>query len=172
MDNQKEQPHHENLLGFSVKTRSFDSEQFVFEYTVLPTDIRYQTSALENKQQTTVWVYEAEITSPKNGSLNFMVDGHNCQFSIEIQGNKTLLNPKESFEQITLDDLQKGEKIKVTLTATTDGLVPNFRFLWDANNGISPTTPLLPQSRLFSLSMKIIVPQIQRLLAMSASTLH
>lgn len=146
MDNRKTQPHdklgqyNKNTYGFAVKTHSaapFNPNHFVFEQTVLLTDIRNQTSSLKNKQQTTVWVYEAVITSPKYGSLTFMVDKHNCQFAIDIQGKKSNLAPQDSFEQVTLDNLQEGEQIKVTLTATTDGSVPIFRFLWDASNDIS-----------------------------------
>ncbi|WP_369309176.1 hypothetical protein [Providencia rettgeri] len=145
-----------NRFGLSVHTRERRSKattSFTYEKTVPMSDIYSDSSTIEPKKQQTEWVYEGTLRPLEKGTVTFLVDNHNSPLSVEIQGKKIHLHPENSFETITLTDLQHNQPIPIKFTALTEGYVPKFRFLWRINGLITPvpdytvTSPAISNNR-------------------------
>lgn len=162
MDNDKKPSHliQPNQYGFALQTHQFslfnqhDSPQ---PQVVSLVDIRNATTSLSPLNQTTQWRYQGKLLSPQNNKLRFIIDQHNCDLIVDIQGEKLNLSQKDNFDNITINNVKKNQPISVTITAVTHGHIPSFRLLWDVNGKTShvpnhamvpfiPPTPTLPNS--------------------------
>lgn len=140
MDNQKEavslpkeEKNESGLLAFVYDMA--DPNLPVMTQSVAISDLRNNTTPLTARPSQSQWVYEGVLNVPRDGKYLFMVDQHNTPLSLEINQQKIDLSQQQIADGITVNHLKSGEQYPIRFTAITDGLVPQFRFYWDAGNG-------------------------------------